>query len=125
MADRIVKTVVLDAPVSRVWRALADHNEFGRWFRVKLDQPVQPGSLSTGKMTEVAAVEKFPAYILYQTVWLDGQGKLVYGADVYKRDRDLIEALAKTDGFVIPGADHIRQASLSNDESFAALAYNQ
>lgn len=61
MADRIVKTVVLDAPVSRVWRALADHNEFGRWFRVKLDQPFQPGSLSTGKMT-------YPGYEHYP--WL-------------------------------------------------------
>lgn len=51
MADRIVKTVMLEAPVSRVWRALADPSEFGQWFRVRLDQPFQPGSLSTGQMT--------------------------------------------------------------------------
>lgn len=58
MTDQIVKTVVLDAPVSRVWRALADQQEFGQWFRVKLDQPFQPGGLSTGQMT-------FPGYEHY------------------------------------------------------------
>lgn len=51
MADRIVKTVELKAPVSRVWRALTDHNEFGQWFRVKLDGPFKPGAVSTGQMT--------------------------------------------------------------------------
>jgi uncharacterized protein YndB with AHSA1/START domain len=51
MADRIVKTVDLNAPVARVWRALADHNEFGQWFRVKLDGPFEPGKVSTGRIT--------------------------------------------------------------------------
>lgn len=51
MTERIVKTVELKAPVARVWRALADHNEFGRWFRVELDGPFEPGALSTGRMT--------------------------------------------------------------------------
>ncbi|MBO0763844.1 MAG: SRPBCC family protein [Hyphomicrobiaceae bacterium] len=51
MADRIVKTVEFKAPVARVWRALADHNEFGQWFRVKLDGPFKPGTVSTGQIT--------------------------------------------------------------------------
>jgi uncharacterized protein YndB with AHSA1/START domain len=34
MTDRIEKTIELEAPVSRVWRALTDHQEFGTWFRV-------------------------------------------------------------------------------------------
>ena len=51
MADRIVKTIELKAPVSRIWRALADHNEFGQWFRVKLDGPFKPGTVSTGHIT--------------------------------------------------------------------------
>lgn len=51
MTNQIAKTVILEAPVSRVWRAIADHNEFGQWFRVKLDQPFRPGGLSTGQMT--------------------------------------------------------------------------
>ena len=51
MADRIEKTVELNAPVDRVWRALTDHREFGEWFRVRLDQPFAPGAESTGQMT--------------------------------------------------------------------------
>jgi uncharacterized protein YndB with AHSA1/START domain len=50
-ADRIVRTVDLKAPPARVWRALTDHNEFGTWFRVKLDGPFVPGQISTGHIT--------------------------------------------------------------------------
>ena len=49
--DRIEKQIELKAPVSRVWRALTDYQEFGEWFRVKLDGPFVPGQLSTGHMT--------------------------------------------------------------------------
>jgi uncharacterized protein YndB with AHSA1/START domain len=51
MTDRIEKNIELNAPVERVWRALADHEEFGQWFRVKLDGPFVPGEASTGHMT--------------------------------------------------------------------------
>jgi uncharacterized protein YndB with AHSA1/START domain len=40
MNDLIEKQIELKAPVSRVWRALTDHHEFGEWFRVKIDGPV-------------------------------------------------------------------------------------
>ena len=33
-ADRIEKKIVLRAPRSRVWRAIADAEEFGTWFRL-------------------------------------------------------------------------------------------
>lgn len=46
--DRIEKSVELRAPVSRVWRALTDHNEFGAWFRVGLEEPFQVGEESHG-----------------------------------------------------------------------------
>jgi uncharacterized protein YndB with AHSA1/START domain len=51
MADRIEKTIELNAPVSRVWRALTDHREFGAWFRVRLDGPFVPGQVSRGRIT--------------------------------------------------------------------------
>jgi uncharacterized protein YndB with AHSA1/START domain len=51
MEDRIEKRIELKAPVSRVWRALTDHREFGEWFRVKLDGPFAPGQVSSGHMT--------------------------------------------------------------------------
>jgi len=46
--DRIEKDVVLRATVSRVWRALTDVEEFGRWFGITLDQPFSEGRTITG-----------------------------------------------------------------------------
>ena len=33
MSNSIEKRIELKASVSRVWRALTDHREFGEWFR--------------------------------------------------------------------------------------------
>lgn len=51
MSDSIEKRIDLKAPVSRVWRALTNHEEFGTWFRVKLDGPFVPGEVSRGHIT--------------------------------------------------------------------------
>jgi uncharacterized protein YndB with AHSA1/START domain len=51
MSDRIEKRIELKAPVSRVWRALTDHREFGEWFRVNIDGPFVPGEVSRGHIT--------------------------------------------------------------------------
>jgi uncharacterized protein YndB with AHSA1/START domain len=49
--DRIEKTTLLRAPRSRVWRALTDSEEFGRWFQMKLDGPFAAGATVRGKLT--------------------------------------------------------------------------
>jgi uncharacterized protein YndB with AHSA1/START domain len=49
--DRIEKQIDIAAPVSRVWRALTDHREFGEWFRVKIDAPFTAGQVSRGHIT--------------------------------------------------------------------------
>jgi uncharacterized protein YndB with AHSA1/START domain len=49
--DRIEKTVLLRAPASRVWRALADAEEFGTWFRVKFHEPFAEGKTVRGRIT--------------------------------------------------------------------------
>jgi uncharacterized protein YndB with AHSA1/START domain len=51
MEHRIEKRIELQAPVSRVWRALTNHQEFGEWFRVKLDGPFVPGQVARGHIT--------------------------------------------------------------------------
>lgn len=51
MSDRIEKTIELKAPVSRVWRALSDYREFGKWFRVRLEGPFVPGQSARGQIT--------------------------------------------------------------------------
>ncbi len=46
--DRIEKHVLLRAPRSRVWHALADAGEFSEWFGVKLKGAFAPGARLTG-----------------------------------------------------------------------------
>jgi uncharacterized protein YndB with AHSA1/START domain len=50
MTDHIEKTIDLKAPVDKVWRAITDYQEFGTWFRVKLDGPFVPGERSSGRI---------------------------------------------------------------------------
>ena len=51
MSDRIEKSIEINAPVSRVWRALTDYREFGSWFRVRLEGPFVVGAVSRGQIT--------------------------------------------------------------------------
>ena len=52
--DRIEKEVLLNAPLDRVWRAISDADEFGRWFGVRFDGPFVPGASLTGVITPTA-----------------------------------------------------------------------
>jgi len=75
--DRIEKRIQLNAPISRVWRALTDHREFGLWFRVKLDGPFAPGQVSRGWITYPgyehlkweAVVQKMEPERLFSFTW--------------------------------------------------------
>jgi uncharacterized protein YndB with AHSA1/START domain len=49
--DRIEKQVVLRAPLERVWQAISDAEQFGRWFGVRFDGPFVPGGSVTAAMT--------------------------------------------------------------------------
>src|SRR5213596_3762573 len=48
--DRIEKRVVLRAPRTRVWRALTNADEFGTWFRVKLEGAFTEGRWIRGRL---------------------------------------------------------------------------
>lgn len=48
---RIEKRIALRAPRSRVWRAITTAEEFGTWFRVKLDGPFAAGATIRGRIT--------------------------------------------------------------------------
>lgn len=50
-SDRIEKRVVLRAPRSRVWNAIADSAQFGVWFGVKLAGPFVAGGTVLGQIT--------------------------------------------------------------------------
>lgn len=50
--DRIEKHILINAPRDRVWRALANAQEFGNWFGANLkDQAFAPGQRVRGPMT--------------------------------------------------------------------------
>src|SRR5438046_9823422 len=49
--DRIEKRVVLRAPRTRVWRALTNAQEFGSWFRVKLEGAFAEGRPVRGRLS--------------------------------------------------------------------------
>lgn len=77
MNDRIEKQIELKAPISKVWRALTDHREFGEWFRVKLEGPFVPGQVSRGQITYPgyehlkweATVQKMEPENLFSFTW--------------------------------------------------------
>ena len=77
MNDRIEKRIELKAPVSRVWRALTDHREFGEWFHVKLEGPFVADQLSQGQITHPgyehvrwqALVQKIEPESLFSFTW--------------------------------------------------------
>jgi uncharacterized protein YndB with AHSA1/START domain len=63
--DRIVKQILLRAPVARVWSALTDFQEFGTWFGVRLDGPFVPGKRTSGSIT-------YPGYeYLTMVAWVE------------------------------------------------------
>jgi uncharacterized protein YndB with AHSA1/START domain len=47
-SDRIEKVVLLRAPLARVWKAISDADEFGRWFGVRFDGPFVAGASVAG-----------------------------------------------------------------------------
>ena len=56
--DRIEKQVVLRAPMDRVWRAISDSHEFGRWFGARIDGPFVAGASVTAAIRKSNAQAK-------------------------------------------------------------------
>jgi uncharacterized protein YndB with AHSA1/START domain len=63
--DRIEKLVDLDAPRSRVWRALTDYTQFNQWFGVLLTTPFSAGTAVSGKMN----IRNYEHFTL--TIWIE------------------------------------------------------
>src|SRR4051812_6910611 len=77
MIDRIEKTIELKAPIAKVWRALTDHEQFGAWFKVQLENPFVPGQTTRGRITYAgyehlkweAVVQKMEPERLFSFTW--------------------------------------------------------
>ena len=56
--DRIEKKVLLNAPRARVWKAITDYAELGKWFGVRFDGPFKPGASVRGVITPTTVDEE-------------------------------------------------------------------
>jgi uncharacterized protein YndB with AHSA1/START domain len=101
MKDRIEKRIELEAPISRVWRALTDYREFGEWFRVKLEGPFVLGQTSRGYITHPgyehvlweAVVQKMEPERLFSFTWPHSKSldRAEYSADYSNAPTTLVE----------------------------------
>lgn len=67
--DRIEKIVHLDAPRSRVWRALTDVQQFNAWFGIALVGEITPGAALNGKGVIKIWVETLEPERFYSFRW--------------------------------------------------------
>lgn len=89
-SDQIKKSIVIKSPVSRVWRALTDHEEYGTWFQCVIDRPFVVGELVMGRMTIKGAEHlTFPMKILKMDK--DKLFSCEWPAYVEKTDLDLLQ----------------------------------
>jgi len=58
--------------------------------------------IERGKTKDIRAEHPLPVFILYQTVWENGEGDLVFGADLYGWDSALMKKIGTMDGFHPP-----------------------
>jgi predicted 3-demethylubiquinone-9 3-methyltransferase (glyoxalase superfamily)/uncharacterized protein YndB with AHSA1/START domain len=75
--DRIEQRIELKSPIAQVWRALTEHEQFGEWFRVKLEGPFILGQAACGEITSPgfehikweAVVRKMEPERLFSFTW--------------------------------------------------------
>jgi uncharacterized protein YndB with AHSA1/START domain len=95
--DRIEKRVVLRAPLDRVWRAISDAEEFGRWFGVRFDEPFVEGASITAAIVpttvddEVARRQEPHAGVksTWQIVAIEPQRRFAYRWHPFAIDPDV------------------------------------
>jgi len=146
--DQIEKEVVLRAPLDRVWRAISDADEFGRWFGVRFDGPFVAGTSVTGVITPTAVDENVARAQephagksdTWQIVVVEPQRRLAFrwhpyavesGTDYSQEPTTLVEfTLTETkdgvllriveSGFDAVPAEHRASAFEANSEGWAA-----
>jgi uncharacterized protein YndB with AHSA1/START domain len=64
--DRIEKQVTIQAPRSRIWRALTEVEQFNAWFGVSLTSSFSPGAEVSGVITL-----RNPERKIAMTIWIE------------------------------------------------------
>ena len=78
-------------------------------------------TLATYKKTDIDLNRTVPVSLLYYTTWLDDNGDIVYGNDIYGRDQKLLHLLRNIDGVFIP----VHNERYTGARSDAHFSYNQ
>lgn len=91
-------------------------NAAGTWDDTRINEV-----LDTYKKTDIDLQRSIPVSILYYTAWLDGNGRVVYGNDIYDRDAKLLELLSNIDGTFIP----VHNKRYASDLSDAQVTLNR
>lgn len=63
-------------------------------------------ALLEGKKRDIVAKNTLPVSIFYYTNWVNDQGKVVFGSDIYERDQKLITKLHKANKLALPGQNY-------------------
>jgi uncharacterized protein YndB with AHSA1/START domain len=95
--DRIEKRVVLRAPLDRVWRAISDAEEFGRWFGVRFGGPFVEGASITAAIVPTTVDEEVAkrqephagAKSTWQIVAIEPQRRFAYRWHPFAIDPDV------------------------------------
>ena len=58
--------------------------------------------LEAGKMRDIVAANKFPVFLIYQSIWLDDRGDLIFSPDIYDWDAQLVNALKTHKEIALP-----------------------
>ncbi len=66
--DRIEKKIMLSAPRSRVWKAIADSAQFGAWFGVKLEGAFIAGAPIHGAISTPGKYEGFKFDLIVERI---------------------------------------------------------
>lgn len=80
MTAAIVREVVLNAPIERVWKALTDYREFEAWFQLVLDGPFRVGEVTAGQLT-FPGHEGLPFWLRTKAIDAPGHFSFVWPID--------------------------------------------
>ncbi len=84
---------------------ILSHN--GGW-----DEEKTAKAIESGRMRDIQVDQPIPVFITYQTIWLDTDGRLVYGRDVYGQDKKLADMLKKANDARLPQVPENAEISL-------------
>lgn len=78
--------------------------------------------LAAGQLKDISIDMSIPVYVQYYTVWMNEKNAIVFGQDIYGKDKVLLNALAKLDGFDLQA--HNKEIDTSNRSLVLPVSLN-